>query len=499
MRSRFIDAAEYDCARLLLTVHMRSGAIVHHQGVPPAMFTAFTSDRSPGHYYNRRIKDVFPRVRRPRAARPAPRPATLRWPSLAAYQVALENPASVLKVDELAGALPAAGAWGLPHLVAGRYAAVARMNGPRGEWALRLFTSPPVDEAQRYPALQAFRVAHPLPFLVRAEYRARGITVQGQVYPVVLMQWVEGATLEQWLDADPLRAGSLVPHWRRLTGELAAVGIAHGDLQAGNVMVGPAGLVLVDYDSIEVPQGPTGRRIEGHPDYVPPALGRRAGQVADRVAGLVIEASLLGLAREPGLWARYHDTENLIFTRRDLEDTAAPVWADLARLGDPDLDAALTRLRAALSEPAPEQPRRWQGMSLMDWSASLPARDPVRAPGSAGIESGEPDDAEDLPEEQAQEEEDESVPGPFQLTADLRRGVVARVTMAEAVMWIAQDFEAIEAMLGQVAAAQMLEDACRSLAAFADAPGEDIDERVYQWVLKVQEWVAGRRVEGPPP
>lgn len=477
VRSRFIALAEYDAKSMVLSVHMKSGVTVRHVGVPPQMFTAFVADRSPGHYYNQKIKDVFPQATRLRGrAKPAPAPVAARWPSLAAYQAALQNPATALSLDELRGAVPAAGPWGLPHLVAGRYAAVVRMSGPRGVWALRVFTSPPVDEAQRYPALEAFVRAHPLPFLVRAEYRPQGITVAGQAYPVVLMPWVEGTTLEQWLDADPGRAASLVAAWRRLTGALAAAGMAHGDLQAGNIMVGPGGLVLVDYDSVEVPQGPTQRRIAGHPDYVPHSLGPGPGRVADRAAGLVIEASLLALGREPALWARYHDTENLIFTRRDLEDTKTPLWKDLGTLGDRELDLVLEQLREALVKPVSPGPRPWQGVSLLEWSASLPARDPTPAARGAEEEAEEDDPLEAELEAQLEAELGESepsVPEAFQLFGEMVASGHVTAALAALIQWLDVNDAAVEAALGRREAARLRRRAHRLLADLGGVAGED--------------------------
>ena len=74
---------------------------------------------------------------------------------------------------------------------------------------------------------------------------------------MVKMRWVEGFTLNQFVadhigDRDLL--GRLAELWLRLAEQMHEVGIAHGDLQHGNVLLTPGtranslALKLVDYD-----------------------------------------------------------------------------------------------------------------------------------------------------------------------------------------------------------------------------------------------------------
>ncbi len=73
--------------------------------------------------------------------------------------------------------------------------------------------------------------------------------------------------------------------WIELVGELRGHGIAHGDLQHGNVMVVGDRLVLVDYDCMYVPTMISDEDREAwefgmpgyqHPDRVGQTLGPRS-------------------------------------------------------------------------------------------------------------------------------------------------------------------------------------------------------------------------------
>ena len=78
------------------------------------------------------------------------------------------------------------------------------------------------------------------------EYRDQSIRSagDGKWYPVILMEWVQGETLFNWV-RDRCREGNaeavafLADRWLDAVKELGDAGIAHGDLQHGNVMVTP--------------------------------------------------------------------------------------------------------------------------------------------------------------------------------------------------------------------------------------------------------------------
>ena len=104
--------------------------------------------------------------------------------------------------------------------------------------------------------------------------------------------------------------------------------MAHGDLQAGNLLVADDGrLHLVDYDGMYVP-GLDGLPPDevGHPDYQPPGRSQRDyGPAMDRFSAWLISLSLKILAAAPELWDELnpaHD-EYLLLNRNDLHDLSS--------------------------------------------------------------------------------------------------------------------------------------------------------------------------------
>jgi hypothetical protein len=189
---------------------------------------------------------------------------------------------------------------------------------------------------------------------------SKGVLVAGRRYPVLVMEWVTGPTLDVYLE-EVFERTEVVRHlaaeWLRLMESLRAAGVAHGDLQHGNVIVERGALRLVDLDGMYVPalEGLASSEV-GHQHYQHPA--RRADFFSpgvDNFSALVVYLSLVALAARPALWHEHHD-ENLIFTRADFTD--------------PDASALFRKVR----ETGPEQAR------LADALAAAAKSDPGATP-----------------------------------------------------------------------------------------------------------------------
>jgi serine/threonine protein kinase len=138
---------------------------------------------------------------------------------------------------------------------------VYQFTEPEGkEWAAKVFIKAIPQRQERYEVTsRSLRMARPASIL-SFEYQPEGILVDGEWFPVLLMEWGEGETLldycsdhfeDQNLD---IPNEILCANWIRLMQDLQAVRIAHGDLQHGNILVGDHGrLLLVDYDGMYVP------------------------------------------------------------------------------------------------------------------------------------------------------------------------------------------------------------------------------------------------------
>jgi hypothetical protein len=170
-------------------------------------------------------------------------------------------------------------------------------------------------------ALNGRRLTSFVPF----EYQPQGIRVKGAQYPIVKMEWASGVTLGEYIDNNHRSSAAMADLRRRfqsLEYELAAHGIAHGDLQNGNVIVDNGGLRLVDYDGMFVPSMQQGAGHElGHKHFQHPL--RHAsdfGPKIDRFSFLVIDLSLWALSLRPDFFSRFSTGENILFSANDYSD-----------------------------------------------------------------------------------------------------------------------------------------------------------------------------------
>lgn len=259
-----------------------------------------------------------------------PGPTTNFWPTARHYAEAVQCPAVCFAEPALKLMMPAVDRLGMPLVTSGQFAYVFKLNpAAAGEaLAVRCFRGFLGDRGDRYRALDSHLGEHHIPALPRFKYMRDGILVAGQRYPVLVMEWVEGPTLDVYLDEAVGRREALLhlaDEWVSLVAALRAAGIAHGDLQHGNIIVERGGrLRLVDLDGMYVPALEGFRASEvGHQHYQHPARDPAHFTLdTDNFSALVVYLSLVALAEQPALWREHHD-ENLIFTRADFTDPDA--------------------------------------------------------------------------------------------------------------------------------------------------------------------------------
>ena len=144
-------------------------------------------------------------------------------------------------------------------------------------YALRCFKGDSAERHQRYSEISHFLNARKrqLPFIVDFEFFPEEIRVKSaDGLPVVLMQWVDGSLLKQWIqtrceDLDKARVLRLADKWRKMIAVMRSHNFAHGDLQHGNMLVTANDeFVLIDYDGMAVPNlhGPDSPEL-GLPGY----------------------------------------------------------------------------------------------------------------------------------------------------------------------------------------------------------------------------------------
>jgi len=245
----------------------------------------------------------------------------------------------------------------------GAFGMVFRMDCPGGTpRAIKCFTASHSTRADRYGAIADYldhllnRNARSSNYLIECCYARKGIRVDRRWYPVLMMEWVAGEALNRYVERlcngpnpeSDLKAFGL--RWIELVLALRADGVAHGDLQHGNVLVLPdARLKLIDYDGMCVPSLAGRFVVEGgHPNYQHPRRSVYFNERLDGFSALVILAALLALSVQPDLWARFNQQRNLLFQESDFRDpNESPLFHSLEQLDDPNVRHLARELKEA--------------------------------------------------------------------------------------------------------------------------------------------------------
>jgi hypothetical protein len=285
------------------------------------------------------------------------------YPSSEEYVRAVQDPASAFRAVLLKTAVfELHPRWQIPVPASGNAAVVFKASVQGSDRALRFFVREDVSDRERYTALSSHIAQRGLDDCVAAaQWRDDAITVRGRTWPMIEMQWVNGRTLEAYVEylvaaGNTSALTTLAERWRAMIARLQAAEFAHGDLQHGNVLIDDTSAFrLVDLDGCWIApfQGKIPPNEAGHPNYQHPK--RVWGRGMDTFPGLVIYTALLALSKKPALWATLHDGEDTLFKAPDFTAPGATeVWRELAAVNDPRLEVALhqLKLRCETNEPS---------------------------------------------------------------------------------------------------------------------------------------------------
>lgn len=246
------------------------------------------------------------------------------------YREVLQNPQIAFKNPELKKGTVRQTPLGLPALVSGGFALTAcvttQSHGQQRKWAVRCFHKQVPDLQQRYQYISNFLKQQADQFFVSFEYESQGIQVQGNWLPILKMAWVDGDSLNQYIEnnlKNNQRLQHLAEQIQLVNRRLEQMKMAHGDLQHGNILIRNQGeVVLIDYDGMYIPGMPYNNSNEiGHVNFQHPGrTGAFFNDKIDKFSSIVIYVSLKALANNPQLWQKYHTGENIIFSRKDYQE-----------------------------------------------------------------------------------------------------------------------------------------------------------------------------------
>ncbi|MGL5001485.1 MAG: serine/threonine protein kinase, partial [Casimicrobium sp.] len=231
------------------------------------------------------------------------------YPTLQQYQEALQHPNTAFVDPQLkAGTIRASGL-GLPVVVSGGFALTYAVDVGGSKRAVRCFHREAPGLEARYSAISSKLKQLASPYFVEFEYQARGVNVEGRTYPLIKMQWASGETLGEFIEmnyANKSKLLNLLQSLTALSAYLEQQGIAHGDLQEGNLMVADEGrrLQLIDYDGLFVPAiASLGSSETGHRDYQHPRRdASHFDHTLDRFSFISLNLALRALHEDASIW-----------------------------------------------------------------------------------------------------------------------------------------------------------------------------------------------------
>jgi hypothetical protein len=254
----------------------------------------------------------------------------MAYPSIQAYQEALQHPRTAFADPSLANGRIRTSGLGTPIVVSGGFALTYAVEAGGSKFAVRCFHREAKGLERRYSAISKKLKALSSPYFLDFEYQPQGVRVGGNQFPVVKMAWGSGDTLGVFVEdnyRDRTKLTNLLASLDKLSRYLEQCGIAHGDIQEGNLLVADSGrrLQLIDYDGMFVPEiASLGGSEIGHRDYQHPKRDHTNydGRL-DRFSFITLNLALRALCEQPALWASSQSGAGVILFRAN--DFADPV------------------------------------------------------------------------------------------------------------------------------------------------------------------------------
>ena len=251
----------------------------------------------------------------------------MQYPLISEYVKAIQDAGDNL--EQLAHLTPVLDDHGEPYRSSGAFAVVFKMQDKSSGkyYALKCFTEEQQGRAEAYRQIADELDLLDSPYITSVKYMEKELFVDSQCeedeFPVLLMDWVDGETMEAYIAANYRNQSAmsmLSYRFGKMAAWLRTQSFSHGDIKPDNIIVRPDGsLTLVDYDGMFVPsmkgsQSPTiGTRDFSHPLRT---VGDFDETIDDfSLASIVL--SLKAISMKSTLLDIYGASDRLLFSEND--------------------------------------------------------------------------------------------------------------------------------------------------------------------------------------
>ena len=251
----------------------------------------------------------------------------MQYPLLSEYVKTIQDAGDNL--EQLAHLTPVLDDHGEPYRSSGAFAVVFKMQDKRtGKYyALKCFTEEQQGRAEAYRQIAGELDLLDSPYITSVKYMEKELFVDSQCeedeFPVLLMDWVDGETMEAYIAANYHNQSAmslLCYRFGKMAAWLRTQSFSHGDIKPDNIIVRPDGsLSLVDYDGMFVPsmkgsQSPTiGTRDFCHPLRTVDDFD----ETIDDFSLASIALSLKAISMNSTLLDTYGASDRLLFSEND--------------------------------------------------------------------------------------------------------------------------------------------------------------------------------------
>ena len=185
----------------------------------------------------------------------------MQYPLISEYVKAIQDAGDNL--EQLAHLTPVLDDHGEPYRSSGAFAVVFKMQDKSSGkyYALKCFTEEQQGRAEAYRQIADELDLLDSPYITSVKYMEKELFVDSQCeedeFPVLLMDWVDGETMEAYIAANYHNQSDmsmLCYRFGKMAAWLRSQSFAHGDVKPDNIIIRPDGsLSLVDYDGMFVP------------------------------------------------------------------------------------------------------------------------------------------------------------------------------------------------------------------------------------------------------